>query len=115
MISRKIMQQAAEIMEYTEAASKELNRQGIWVLICGDSVLDTKSGTFGVWICLDVGPRLKKDHERFSPNIVLLTLWKAWAGYNGGDRHSANTDASLAVINTHICAPASLLVQTSRR
>lgn len=37
-------------------------------------------------------------------------LWLGWSGFNGGDPFSANIDASLAVINTHICAATSILV-----
>lgn len=65
-----------------------------------------------------VGPRVKKDRERFPPNNVLLTLagagllWMGWAGFNGGDPYSANTDSSMAVLNTNICAATSLLVWT---
>ena len=65
-----------------------------------------------------VGPRSKKDRERFPPNNVLLTLagagllWMGWAGFNGGDPYAANTDSSMAVLNTNICAATSLLVWT---
>jgi ammonium transporter, Amt family len=65
-----------------------------------------------------VGPRSKKDRERFPPNNVLLTLagagllWMGWAGFNGGDPYSANIDSSMAVLNTNICAATSLLVWT---
>lgn len=65
-----------------------------------------------------MGPRSKKDRERFPPNNVLLTLagagllWLGWAGFNGGDPYSANTDSSMAVLNTNICAATSLLVWT---
>lgn len=65
-----------------------------------------------------VGPRVKKDRERFPPNNVVLTLagsgllWMGWAGFNGGDPYAANTDSSMAVLNTNICAATSLLVWT---
>lgn len=32
-----------------------------------------------------------------------------WTGFNGGDPYAANIDASLAVLNTHVCAATSLL------
>lgn len=32
-----------------------------------------------------------------------------WTGFNGGDPYVVSTDASLAVLNTHICAATSLL------
>lgn len=65
-----------------------------------------------------MGPRLKKDRERFPPNNVLLTLtgagllWMGWAGFNGGAPYTANLDSSMAVLNTNICAATSLLVWT---
>ncbi|KAJ8543135.1 hypothetical protein K7X08_005658 [Anisodus acutangulus] len=36
-------------------------------------------------------------------------LWIGWTGFNGGDPYVAGLDASLAVLNTHVCAAASLL------
>ncbi|CAK9186683.1 unnamed protein product, partial [Ilex paraguariensis] len=62
-----------------------------------------------------VGPRSNKDRERFPPNNILLMmagaglLWMGWSGFNGGDPYAANIDASLAVLNTHVCAATSLL------
>ncbi|KAK9083639.1 hypothetical protein Scep_030110 [Stephania cephalantha] len=79
-------------------------------------------GAYSIW-CPDgwlakagVGPRLTKDRERFPPNNILLMLagagllWMGWSGFNGGDPYVANIDASLAVLNTHVCAATSLLV-----
>lgn len=65
---------------------------------------------------LQVGPRLPKDRERFPPNNIILMiagaglLWMGWTGFNGGDPYVVSIDASLAVINTHICAATSLLM-----
>ena len=65
-----------------------------------------------------MGPRSKRDRERFPPNNVLLMLagagllWLGWAGFNGGDPYAANTDSSMAVLNTNVCAATSLLVWT---
>lgn len=39
-------------------------------------------------------------------------LWMGWAGFNGGDPYAANIDASMAVLNTNVCAATSLLVWT---
>ena len=67
---------------------------------------------------VQVGPRSTRDRERFPPNNVLLMLagagllWLGWAGFNGGDPYTANVDASMAVLNTNICAATSLLVWT---
>lgn len=66
-----------------------------------------------------MGPRSKSDRERFPPNNVLLMLagagllWMGWSGFNGGAPYAASIDASMAVINTNICAATSLLVWTS--
>lgn len=35
-----------------------------------------------------------------------------WSGFNGGAPYAANVDASLAIINTHLCTATSLLVWT---
>lgn len=32
-----------------------------------------------------------------------------WTGFNGGDPYVASTDASLAVLNTHVCTATSLI------
>lgn len=37
-------------------------------------------------------------------------LWMGWTGFNGGDPYVVNVDASLAVLNTHICTATSLVV-----
>jgi hypothetical protein len=65
-----------------------------------------------------VGPRLKSDRERFSPNNILLMiaggglLWMGWAGFNGGAPYAANIAASVAVLNTNVSAATSLLTWT---
>lgn len=85
----------------------------------GGYVIHVSAGTTGFVAAYWVGPRLKKDRERFPPNNILLMLagagllWLGWAGFNGGDPYSANIDSSIAVLNTNICAAASLLVWTS--
>ncbi|AET04862.1 putative ammonium transporter, ammonium/urea transporter [Medicago truncatula] len=84
----------------------------------GGYVIHLSSGIAGFTAAYWVGPRSKKDRERFPPNNVLLTLagagllWMGWAGFNGGDPYSANIDSSMAVLNTNICAATSLLVWT---
>lgn len=37
-------------------------------------------------------------------------LWMGWTGFNGGAPYIIGVDASLAVLNTHVCAATSLLV-----
>ncbi|KAJ4964926.1 hypothetical protein NE237_016775 [Protea cynaroides] len=84
----------------------------------GGYVIHLSSGISGFTAAYWVGPRLTKDRERFPPNNVLLMLagagilWMGWAGFNGGDPYSANTDSSMAVLNTNICAATSLIVWT---
>ncbi|KZV47637.1 ammonium transporter 3 member 1-like [Dorcoceras hygrometricum] len=81
----------------------------------GGYVIHLSSGVAGFTAAYWVGPRLTKDRERFPPNNILLMLagagllWMGWTGFNGGDPYAASIDASLAVINTHICAATSLL------
>lgn len=69
-------------------------------------------------VCLQVGPRRKADREEDvgpgSSNLLLMVagagvLWMGWTGFNGGDPFSANTDSSVAVLNTHISATTSIL------
>eukprot|EP00249_Psilotum_nudum_P014590 c24902_g2_i2 orf=130-1110(+) len=85
----------------------------------GGYVIHLAAGIAGFTAAYWVGPRLTKDRERFPPNNVLLMLagagllWLGWSGFNGGDPYSANIDSSIAVLNTNICAAASLLVWTS--
>jgi len=68
--------------------------------------------------CRQVGPRLKSDRERFSPNNILLMiaggglLWMGWAGFNGGAPYAANIAASVAMLNTNVSAATSLLTWT---
>ncbi|KAJ4796046.1 Ammonium transporter [Rhynchospora pubera] len=84
----------------------------------GGYVIHLSSGISGFTAAYWVGPRLKCDKERFSPNNILLMitgaglLWMGWSGFNGGEPFSAGITAAIAVLNTHICATTSLLVWT---
>ncbi|KAG6774525.1 hypothetical protein POTOM_021880 [Populus tomentosa] len=70
--------------------------------------------TAAYWVT-NWGPRTNKDRERFPPNNILLMLagagllWMGWSGFNGGGPFVASTDASLAILNTHVCTATSLL------
>ncbi|XP_062094884.1 ammonium transporter 2 member 5-like [Humulus lupulus] len=81
----------------------------------GGYVIHLSSGVAGFTAAYWVGPRLNKDRERFPPNNILLMLagagmlWLGWTGFNGGDPYVVSMDASLAVLNTHICTATSLL------
>lgn len=37
-------------------------------------------------------------------------LWMGWSGFNGGGPFMASTIASLAILNTHVCTAASIIV-----
>ncbi|KAL5974993.1 Ammonium transporter 2 member 1 [Asimina triloba] len=84
----------------------------------GGYVIHVSSGIAGFVAAYWVGPRLKSDRERFPPNNVLLMLagagllWMGWSGFNGGAPYAANITASVAVLNTNVCAATSLLVWT---
>ncbi|KAF5191108.1 Ammonium transporter [Thalictrum thalictroides] len=92
-----------------------LSKAGV-IDFCGGYVIHLSSGVAGFTAAYWVGPRTAKDRERFPPNNVILMLagagllWMGWTGFNGGGPYAANLDASMAVINTHICAATSLLV-----
>ncbi|KAJ1385534.1 Blood group Rhesus C/E/D polypeptide [Sesbania bispinosa] len=81
----------------------------------GGFVIHLSSGVAGFTAACWVGPRAIKDRERFPPNNILLMLagagllWMGWTGFNGGDPYTVSIDASLAVLNTHVCTAMSLL------
>jgi Amt family ammonium transporter len=85
---------------------------------CGGYVIHIPAGVAGFTAAYWVGPRTRKDRERFPPNNILFALtgagllWMGWAGFNGGGPYAANVDASMAVLNTNICTAASLIVWT---
>lgn len=65
-----------------------------------------------------VGPRSDADREASmqTPNNMILVLagagllWMGWSGFNGGGPFVASTVASLAILNTHVCAATSIVV-----
>ncbi|XP_073060263.1 ammonium transporter 2 member 5-like [Primulina eburnea] len=91
-----------------------LSKRGL-IDYSGGFVIHLSSGVAGFTAAYWVGPRAQRDRERFPPNNILLMLagagllWMGWTGFNGGDPYMASIDASLAVLNTHICAATSLL------
>ncbi|KAJ1265065.1 hypothetical protein BS78_08G049600 [Paspalum vaginatum] len=85
----------------------------------GGYVVHLAAGVSGCTAAYWVGPRRKADREEgLAPSNLLLMLagagilWMGWTGFNGGDPFSANTDSSVAVLNTHICATTSILAWT---
>lgn len=84
----------------------------------GGYVIHVSSGTAGFVAAYWIGPRLKCDRDRFSPNNILLMLagagllWMGWSGFNGGATYAAGIISPIAIINTNISAASSLLVWT---
>lgn len=84
----------------------------------GGYVIHLSSGTAAFTGAYWIGPRLKRDRERFTPNNIPLMmvgagiLWIGWNGFNGGDPYAASPDAGAAVLNTNICAAFSMLTWT---
>ncbi|KAG0467758.1 hypothetical protein HPP92_017086 [Vanilla planifolia] len=82
----------------------------------GGFVIHLASGVAGLTAAYWVGPRAESDRQRFPPNNLQMMLagagmlWMGWSGFNGGAPYAANIDASLAVLNTHVCTAVSLLV-----
>nr|GEW80479.1 ammonium transporter 3 member 1-like [Tanacetum cinerariifolium] len=91
-----------------------LGKLGI-IDFAGGYVIHLSSGVAGYTTAYWVGPRLTTDRERFLPNNIIMMLagagllWMGWTGFNGGAPYVASLDASLAVLNTHVCAATSLL------
>nr|XP_043623086.1 ammonium transporter 2 member 5-like [Erigeron canadensis] len=91
-----------------------LSKMGI-IDFAGGYVIHLSSGVAGYTAAYWVGPRLTADRENFPPNNIIMMLagagllWMGWTGINGGAPYVASTDASLAVLNTHVCAATSLL------
>ncbi|KAJ8759415.1 hypothetical protein K2173_006936 [Erythroxylum novogranatense] len=81
----------------------------------GGFVIHVSAGVAGFTAAYWVGPRAEKDRESFPPNNLIVTLagagllWMGWSGFNGGGPFAASVDASLAVLNTHVCTATSLL------
>ncbi|KAL2334611.1 hypothetical protein Fmac_015824 [Flemingia macrophylla] len=62
-----------------------------------------------------VGPQCEKEKEmRWNNMITVLAsvglVWMGWSGFNGEGLFAASTMASLAILNTHVCRTASVMV-----
>ncbi|KAL1821464.1 hypothetical protein DCAR_0417879 [Daucus carota subsp. sativus] len=81
----------------------------------GGYVIHLSAGVAGFTAACWVGPRSRRDRERFPPNNVLMMLagagllWMGWTGFNGGAPYVASTDSALAALNTHVCTATSLI------
>ncbi|KAI3972934.1 hypothetical protein MKX01_019592 [Papaver californicum] len=84
----------------------------------GGYVIHLSSGIESLTAAYWVGPRTQSDREDFTPNNILVTLmgagllWMGWSGFNGGAPYAVNIVASMAVLNTHICAATNPIVWT---
>ncbi|KAJ1413888.1 Blood group Rhesus C/E/D polypeptide [Sesbania bispinosa] len=82
----------------------------------GGYVIHLSAGVAGVTAAYWVGPRSEKERENFASNNMMVVLagagllWMGWSGFNGAAPFVASTVASLAVLNTHVCTSASVVV-----
>ena len=81
----------------------------------GGYVIHVSAGVAGFTASYWVGPRADKDREETQPNNIIMMLagvgllWMGWSGFNGGAPFAISSDASLAILNTHVCTATSLL------
>ncbi len=76
----------------------------------GGTVVHISSGVAALVAALVLGPRVKRESERFEPHDVRLTvigaalLWFGWFGFNGGSALAANGTAANAFVVTNTAA-----------
>jgi Amt family ammonium transporter len=76
----------------------------------GGTVVHISSGVAAIVAALMLGPRVRRESERFAPHDVRLTvtgagiLWFGWFGFNGGSALAANGLAVNAVLVTNTAA-----------
>jgi Amt family ammonium transporter len=76
----------------------------------GGTVVHISSGVAALVAALVLGPRVKRESDRFDPHDVRLTvigagiLWFGWFGFNGGSALAANEAAVNAVLVTNTAA-----------
>jgi Amt family ammonium transporter len=90
--------------------------QGGWLAkmgvmdFAGGTVVHISSGVAALVAALVLGPRVKRESDRFEPHDVRLTvigagiLWFGWFGFNGGSALAANGLAVNAVLVTNTAA-----------
>jgi Amt family ammonium transporter len=90
--------------------------QGGWMArmgvmdFAGGTVVHISSGVAALVAALVLGPRVRRESERFEPHDVRLTvmgagiLWFGWFGFNGGSALAANGLAVNAVLVTNTAA-----------
>jgi Amt family ammonium transporter len=86
-----------------------LNQLGA-IDFAGGTVVHISSGVAALVAALVLGPRVKRESERFEPHDVRLTvigaglLWFGWFGFNGGSALAANGLAANAFVVTNTAA-----------
>src|SRR5664280_1079642 len=76
----------------------------------GGTVVHISSGVSALVAALVLGPRVKRESDRFEPHDVRLTvigaglLWFGWFGFNGGSALAANGLAANAFVVTNTAA-----------
>jgi Amt family ammonium transporter len=86
-----------------------LNRLGT-LDFAGGTVVHISSGVAALVAALVLGPRVKRESDRFEPHDVRLTvigaglLWFGWFGFNGGSALGANELAANAFVVTNTAA-----------
>jgi Amt family ammonium transporter len=76
----------------------------------GGTVVHISSGVAALVAALVLGPRVRRESDRFEPHDVRLTvigagiLWFGWFGFNGGSALAANGHAVNAVMVTNTAA-----------
>ena len=76
----------------------------------GGTVVHISSGVSALVAALVLGPRVRRESDRFDPHDVRLTvigagiLWFGWFGFNGGSAGAANEHAVNAVLVTNTAA-----------
>jgi Amt family ammonium transporter len=90
--------------------------QGGWLLklgaldYAGGTVVHISSGVAALVAALVLGPRVRRESERFEPHDVRLAvigaglLWFGWFGFNGGSALGANGLAANAIVVTNTAA-----------
>jgi ammonium transporter, Amt family len=86
-----------------------LNKMGA-LDFAGGTVVHISSGVAALVAALVLGPRVKRESDRFEPHDVRLTvigaglLWFGWFGFNGGSALGANELAANAFVVTNTAA-----------
>jgi ammonium transporter, Amt family len=76
----------------------------------GGTVVHISSGVAALVAALVLGPRVRRESERFEPHDVRLAvigaglLWFGWFGFNGGSALGANGLAANAIVVTNTAA-----------